>query len=188
MKGRAENQRGTFRFGVAFETLTSHAPFPWQRRLFDEYFARGLLPPALGVPTGLGKTAVMAVWLLARAAGAALPRRLVYVVDRRTVVDQATAFAQQLRDILKEDDSLEGVRSALGLLERPLPISTLRGQHADNREWMADPTAAAIIVGTADTVGSRLLFQGWGLSRRMRPYVARPLVRSRTPVPLLSGC
>ncbi|MDE0372217.1 MAG: type I-U CRISPR-associated helicase/endonuclease Cas3 [Rhodospirillales bacterium] len=172
MRGGAENQLRGFRFGVAFETLTSHAPFPWQRRLFDEYFARGLLPPAVDIPTGLGKTAVMAVWLLARAAGAALPRRLVYVVDRRTMIDQATAVAQQLRDVLKEEDSLEGVRCALGLVERPLPISTLRGRHADNREWMVDPTAAAIIVGNADTVGSRLLFQGWGLSRQMRPYAA----------------
>ena len=172
MKGRAKNQRGAFRFGTAFETLTSHAPFPWQRRLFDEYFARGLLPPAVDIPTGLGKTAVMAVWLLARAVGAALPRRLVYLVDRRTVIDQASACAQQLRAVLNKEDSLEGVRSALGLVERPLPISTLRGQHADSREWMADPAAAAIIVGTADTVGSRLLFQGRGLSRRMRPYAA----------------
>ena len=91
MEGRAKKQRGVVRFGAAFETLTSHAPFPWQRRLFDESFARGLLPPAVDIPTGLGKTAVMAVWLLARAAGAALPRRLVDVVDRCTVVDQAGA-------------------------------------------------------------------------------------------------
>ena len=166
------NQRRAVRFGDAFETLTSHAPFPWQKRLFEEYFASGLLPPAVDIPTGLGKTAVMAVWLLARAAGAALPRRLVYVVDRRAVADQATAFAQQLRDVLKEEDDLEAVRCALGLGERPLPISTLRGRHADSREWMADPSAAAIIVGTVDTVGSRLLFQGYGLSRRMRPYMA----------------
>ena len=114
----------------------------------------------------------MAVWLLARAAGAPLPRRLVYVVDRRAVVDQATAFAQQLRDVLKEKDRLEAVRRALGLGDQPLPISTLRGQHADNREWMADPAGAAIIVGTVNTVGSQLLFQGHGVSRRMRPYVA----------------
>ena len=172
MKGRAMDQRRAVRFGDAFETLTSHAPFPWQQRLFEEYFASGLLPPAVDIPTGLGKTAVMAVWLLARAAGAALPRRLVYVVDRRAVVDQATAFAQQLRDVLKEEDGLEAVRCGLGLGERPLPISTLRGLHADNREWMADPSAAAIIVGTVDSVGSRLLFQGYGLSRSIRPYVA----------------
>ena len=46
----------------------------------------------------------MAVWLLARAAGAALPRRLVYVVDRRAVVDQATEFAVQLRKALEEKE------------------------------------------------------------------------------------
>ena len=172
MKGQAEKQREAIRFGDTFKALTSHVPFPWQRRLFHKYFAHGLLPPAVHIPTGLGKTAVMAVWLLARAAGAALPRRLVYVVDRYAVADQASAFAQQLRDVLKEEDGLEAVRCALGLGERPLPISTLRGQHADCREWMTDPTAAAIIVGTVDTVGSRLLFQGYGLSRGLRPYVA----------------
>ena len=32
---------------------------------------------------------------------------------------------------------------------RPLAISTLRGQFADNREWLADPARPTIIVGTA---------------------------------------
>ena len=115
----------------------------------------------------------MAIWLLARAAGAPLPRRLVYVVDRRTVVDQATWFAEQLRKRLQEDETLASIRCALGLDEkRSLPISTLRGQHADNREWMADPSSPAIIVGTVYMIGSRLLFEGYGVSRRMRPYVA----------------
>ena len=160
------------RFGSAFEALTGHAPFPWQQRLFEQHVARGVLPPAVDIPTGLGKTAVMAVWLLGLAQGAALPRRLVYVVDRRAVVDQATGFATQLRSALAERDELEAVRHALGLDGKHLPISTLRGQHVDNREWMADPTAPAIIVGTVDMVGSRILFQGYGLSQRMRPYVA----------------
>ena len=159
-------------FEDAFETLTGHRAFPWQRRLFDDYFACGALPPAVDIPTGLGKTAVMAIWLLARAACAPLPRRLVYVVDRRAVVDQATAFAEKLRERLEKEDRLGPVRQALGLGDRPLPISTLRGRHADNREWMADPAAPAIIVGTVDMVGSRLLFEGYGLSRRMRPYAA----------------
>ena len=173
-------------FGDAFAALTGHQPFPWQRRLFEEYFSHGTPPSAVDIPTGLGKTAVMAVWLLARAWGADLPRRLVYVVDRRAVVDQATEFAEGLRDALKNkptgDERLEPVRRRLGLYEpdpdgvaerlRPLPISTLRGQHADNLEWMADPAGPAIIVGTVDMVGSRLLFEGYGLSRRMRPYAA----------------
>ena len=162
----------TFDFEDAFAALTGHHPFPWQRRLFGEHFLRGTLPPAVDIPTGLGKTAVMAVWLLARAAGAALPRRLVYVVDRRAVVDQGTAFAGDLREALEREEGLAPVRQGLRLCGRRLPISTLRGRHADNREWMADPSASAIVVGTVDMVGSRLLFQGYGLSRRMRPYAA----------------
>lgn len=52
----------------------------------------------------------------------------------------------------------------------PLPISTLRGQHVDNKQWLEDPAAPAIIVGTIDMIGSRLLFEGYGVSRKMRPY------------------
>ncbi len=157
-------------FNTAFKALTAHCPFPWQRRLFD-LLRRGELPPAVDIPTGLGKTAVMAIWLLARAAGAPLPRRLVYVVDRRAVVDQATDFAGRLRERLQLE-ALEDVRRGLGLGTRSLPISTLRGQHVDNREWLDDPAAPAIVVGTVDMVGSRLLFEGYGVSRRMRPYQA----------------
>ena len=174
-----------FRFEDAFEGLTGFRPFPWQRRLFDEWLSKGKLPPAVDIPTGLGKTSVMAVWLLARAAGATLPRRLVYVVDRRVVVDQATEFAERLREALAKCNArLDMVRRGLGLCRSNLdygdakerlcrlPISTLRGRHVDNREWMADPAVPAIIVGTVDMVGSRLLFEGYGLSRRLRPYAA----------------
>ena len=73
----------------------AQAPFPWQIELLRR-FRRGEVVSSLDVPTGLGKTAVMAVWLVARALGAALPRRLVYVVDRRAVVDQATEVAESL--------------------------------------------------------------------------------------------
>ena len=43
-------------FASMFETLTGHAPLRWQQRLYDEHFARGELPSAISVPTGLGKT------------------------------------------------------------------------------------------------------------------------------------
>ena len=157
-------------FDLAFKALTGHAPFPWQRKLFER-LSGGELPSAVDVPTGLGKTWVMAIWLLARAAGGRLPRRLVYVVDRRAVVDQATDSAERLRDALERSDLLP-VRNALGLAGRSLPISTLRGQHVDNREWLDDPAGPAIIVGTVDMIGSRLLFEGYGVSRRMRPMQA----------------
>jgi CRISPR-associated endonuclease/helicase Cas3 len=144
------------------------SPFPWQEDLLEK-MCQGELPGALDIPTGLGKTSVMAVWLVARACGASLPRRLVYVVDRRAVVDQATEVAITLREWVERDADL---KKALGLGDRPLPISTLRGQYADNREWLEDPSAPAIIVGTVDMVGSRLLFEGYGVSRKMRPYHA----------------
>jgi len=145
----------------------NETPFPWQeellRRLLD-----GNVPSALDIPTGLGKTATMAIWLVARALGAKVPRRLVYVVDRRAVVDQATTEAERLRSWVESDAQ---IKCALRL-ERALPISTLRGQYVDNREWLEDPSAPAIVVGTVDMVGSRLLFSGYGVSRKMRPYHA----------------
>lgn len=148
---------GFDRFDAEFAALTGFAPLRWQRRLFEDYFLIGNVPAALDLPTGLGKTSVMAVWYLAQKAGAPVPRRLVYVVDRRAVVDQATTVA----DRIKEDSG-----------DRTLRVSTLRGQHADNKAWLEDPAAPALIVGTVDMIGSRLLFSGYGVSRRMRPYQA----------------
>lgn len=154
-----------------FKTLTGFSPLSWQSRLFSEYFEKGKIPAAVDIPTGLGKTAVMALWLIARARGAQLPRRLVYVVDRRAVVDQATEFADLLCEKLDSPEAAD-LKKALELGDRSLPISTLRGQHVDNREWLEDPASTAIIVGTVDMIGSRLLFEGYGVSRKMRPYHA----------------
>ena len=143
-------------FESRFEDLTGFPPFSWQKRLCRD-FVSGNIPSALDLPTGLGKTSVMAIWYLAFKAGANIPRRLVYVVDRRAVVDQATTVADRIR--AKADD-------------KNLRVSTLRGQHIDNREWLTDPSAPSIIVGTVDMTGSRLLFSGYGVTRRMRPYHA----------------
>ena len=86
-----------------------------------------------------------------------MPRRLVYVVDRRAVVDQATEEATKIK---------------AAAADPALRVSTLRGQLADNREWLDDPAATAIIVGTVDMIGSRLLFSGYGVSPRTRSYHA----------------
>ena len=146
-----------YEFQSRFEKLMGFPPFEWQNNLYRGYFAKGQIPSALDIPTGLGKTSVMAIWYLALKTGALVPRRLVYVVDRRAVVDQATTVADAIRE--KSEDS-------------ELRVSTLRGQHVDNREWLADPAAPAIVVGTVDMIGSRLLFSGYGVSRKMRPYHA----------------
>lgn len=159
------------------QTLMRRTPFPWQRKLLKRFLA-GSPPAAIDVPTGLGKTMTMAIWLVARAAGAGVPRRLVYVVDRRAVVDQATAEAEILAQFLgtsceSADETVRDMRRGLGLPEgQGLPVSTLRGQFVGNRHWLVNPALPAIVVGTVDMIGSRLLFEGYGVSRRMRPVHA----------------
>ncbi|HUG69655.1 MAG TPA: type I-U CRISPR-associated helicase/endonuclease Cas3 [Pirellulaceae bacterium] len=153
-------------FRLIFEGLTGNAPLCWQWRLFDKHFVKNHLCPVVDLPTGLGKTMVMAIWLIARGVNKELPRRLIYVVDRRTVVDQATDIAQLLvmRPITKwMHDHFDG---------QPPTISTLRGQLADNREWSRDPSRPAIIIGTVDLVGSALLFSGYRSSFKRRPLEA----------------
>lgn len=165
----ASDTSGKALLAKALGLTTGESPFPWQLDLLDR-FRREEVPRALDIPTGLGKTAVMAIWLVAKCFGARLPRRLVYVVDRRAVVDQATDVAIALRDFVDREADL---KPQLDLTEGgALPISTLRGKFVDNRKWLEDPAAPAIIVGTVDMIGSRLLFEGYGVSRKMRPYQA----------------
>lgn len=157
------------RFGALYGD--GRQPFPWQHRLYAG-FRSGEPPAAVDIPTGLGKTSAMAAWLLARAENRRLASRLIYVVDRRAVIDQATDEALALRDALARPD-LMPVRAGLGL--RPgetIAVSTLRGQWADAGDWLADPARPSIIVGTVDMIGSRLLFEGYGVSRRQRPVHA----------------
>jgi len=169
-------------FHLNFKLLTGHSPFPWQQALSGA-FLKKTFPKACDIPTGLGKTSIIAIWLLALAdhvrAGTAggFARRLVYVVNRRTVVDQATREAERIRDALISQGGLREVADALRSLgaqpsSLPLAISTLRGQFADNAEWRDDPARPAVIVGTVDMVGSRLLFSGYGCGFKSRPLHA----------------
>lgn len=166
-------------FELIFETLTGHKPFPWQCRLFEAW--RGCISsdfPAITLPTGVGKTSVIPIWLIALAQNpSALPRRLVYVVNRRTVVDQTT---EEVENLAKHISLLPEIDTALRKLcsicltteESPLALSTLRGKKADNRTWSADPSRPAVIVGTVDMIGSRLLFGGYRIGFKSRPLHA----------------
>lgn len=155
------------RFSDRFAEFTGHKPLSWQIRLYLDHFSKTgsqgqvSLPAIIDLPTGLGKTMVMAIWLIARDLHPeiSLPTRLIYVVDRRTVVDQATDIAVKLREAVNKDKPAD----------KQLAISTLRGQLADNREWSKDPTRPAIIIGTVDLIGSALLFSGYRSSFRRRP-------------------
>jgi len=172
-------------FDSAFQALTEHSPLRWQRRLFERLRC-GEIPDVCDLPTGLGKTSVIPIWTIALARQAqdgavTLPRRLVYIVNRRTVVDQATSVVERIRQRLLAPDgptwsrhaetlralgaTLQGLTSTRA---ECLAVSTLRGELADNEEWKADPARPAIIVGTIDMVGSKLLFSGYGDGRYWR--------------------
>ncbi|HUA67145.1 MAG TPA: type I-U CRISPR-associated helicase/endonuclease Cas3 [Candidatus Saccharimonadales bacterium] len=161
-------------FRSLFCALTGNKPFPWQKALYDE-FVKGEIPPIADLPTGLGKTSVVAIWLIALIAHPEkMPRRLVYVVNRRTVVDQTTAEVGRIRKRLEEFPDWRGELAKLCAIpaESPLAISTLRGQFADNREWCADPARPAVIVGTVDMIGSGLLFSRYSCGFKTRPHHA----------------
>ncbi|HXK96196.1 MAG TPA: type I-U CRISPR-associated helicase/endonuclease Cas3, partial [bacterium] len=168
-------------FQDQFEALTGYSPYDWQIRLFEQ-FAKGEIPQVCSIPTGLGKTSVIPIWLIALAFSSQegradrLPRRLVYIVNRRTVVDQATDLVEQMNYRLKSKEELGVLREALqGLAASdgsPLAVSTLRGELADNQEWKADPARPAVIIGTIDMTGSKLLFSGYGDGRVGRAHHA----------------
>lgn len=171
-------------FDKTFHALTGHNHFPWQKRLYEK-ISRGEIPARCDIPTGLGKTSVIALWLIALAGkepGINIPRRLVYVVNRRTIVDQSTEVVISLRNKLNKarksnDSPLNEIAAALNDMaaigsdndDDLLAVSTLRGELADNLQWRFDPLRPAVVIGTVDMIGSKLLFSGYGDSRRVRP-------------------
>jgi CRISPR-associated endonuclease/helicase Cas3 len=162
-------------FDAAYKALTGHdGACQWQYRLFTDLRA-GRFPTDIQLATGLGKTSIIALWVLAlgHALGpspCAVPRRLAYIVDRRVVVDQASEFAEEIRARLDDaagdmNNVLHGLASTFrhaGCTPAVMEISTLRGQRALDTRWRDDPSRPAIIVGTVDMIGSRLLFSAYG--------------------------
>lgn len=159
------NSLTTQDFERVFAHLTDNPPFPWQTEMYRQ-FEQGIFQREellqCDIPTGLGKTSIIAIWRIALANGLPVPRRLAYVVNRRTVVDQTTWEVERLQEKLK---TLKGGPF-------PLEVSTLRGQFADNRQWSADPSVPAVICGTVDMIGSRLLFGGYRIGFKSRPLHA----------------
>lgn len=154
-----------------FEAITGVSPYPWQQRCYQQLL-EGHVPPELTLPTGAGKTSVVLLYLLALAEGAPLPRRLAYVVDRRAIVDQTTEQLRGWIEALEQIPDLRASLAARAAFERPgtscVEIGTLRGGLTDSGEWRLDPAKPAVLVGTVDMIGSRLLFSGYGDGRSRR--------------------
>lgn len=172
-------------FGVFFEAVHGYSPFPWQRRLVVESFEMGRLPAVLDLPTGAGKTAALDIGLFLLALDAhrkpteqRFPRRIIIVVDRRIVVDQASERAHKIRKALESptDPVLMAVRERLLSLSgdgsEPFAVATLRGGIPGDDDWARRPDMPLLAASTVDQVGSRLLFRGYGVSNGMRPVHA----------------
>lgn len=165
-------------------------PFDWQKRLAEKVLSTGSWRDVIRIPTGCGKTAVLdlAVFEMALQADRAprertAPRRICLVVDRRLVVDEATDHARRIlyavRQAPKDPHAapvLKAVSDRLRALApeggEPLRIVRLRGGVYRDDGWASDPLTPTIIVSTVDQIGSRLLFRGYGVSRRKLPVQA----------------
>lgn len=168
-------------FPAFFRELWGCDPFPWQRRL-AALVAKSGWPRLLDIPTGCGKTAALdvAVFHLALEAGRAprrAPLRILYVVDRRLVVDQAFERARALSDKLARaaNGVLAEVRGRLSKLAGdglPLRVVRLRGGLPFEPDAFSTPHQPTVALSTVDQVGSRLLFRGYGLSPSMWPIHA----------------
>lgn len=167
-------------FQTTYQQLRDFQPMQWMERLFLDVLA-GKPPKLLDLPTGAGKTDVILIWLIAlswhgnhRKASHPVPRRLVWCVNRRVLIQQADRLAAALKKKC-EDPSLSEFTKGLSALSgggTPFQIVQLRGQIAANREWAILPTTPQLIVGTIDQIGSRLFFQGYGLGKWNRPQQA----------------
>ena len=108
-------------FSAFFRAVHGYDPFPWQARLANSVFTTGWPKKALDVPTGAGKTAPIdiAVFHLAleadRGPERRAPARILFVVDRRLIVDDAYDRAKTIADKIvgAGNDVLDRVASRL---------------------------------------------------------------------------
>lgn len=156
-----------------FQEIVGHTPYRWQSRLFGE-LVKGKIPKSVDIPTGLGKTLCILLFLLARVQNPELPRRVVYVVDRRAIVDQS---ADQISSWIKNIANIPTLVNSFNDIsaftsDRPVQIGVLRGGLADDGDWRIDPARPCVVVGTVDMIGSRIMFSGYGDGRSRRPMHA----------------
>ncbi len=175
-------------FSPFFQAIHGHTPFPWQQALVDRLDREERWPDVLDLPTGAGKTAALDVSVFHLASRWDEPTtvalRIVLVVDRRLVVDDAYERARKIANALTDPSQaptsgravVEEVAGRLRVLAGegapPLVAARLRGGAPLEDDWARTPTQPTLLCSTVDQVGSRLLFRGYGVSNRMKPVHA----------------
>ncbi|MGH8017412.1 MAG: DEAD/DEAH box helicase [Opitutaceae bacterium] len=172
-------------FRAATATATNpegNTPYDYQRRLAcgePGRTANGACESRLiDIPTGLGKTAaVMLAWLWNRVAqqNPDWPRRLVYCLPMRTLVEQTQdEVAKWIENTLANSADLglppEAI-SDLRWLDEHSPVVLMGGEELEDarREWDIHPEKPAILIGTQDMLLSRALNRGYGMNRARWP-------------------
>ena len=140
-----------------FERATGFAPYPYQAELGE---GRDF-PVLLKIPTGAGKTeAAILGWLYRRfehpkeAVRDSTPRRLVYCLPMRTLVEQTVKRVKGWLEMLGRSDDV-GVVTLMGGEPRT--------------QWYLEPEKPYVIIGTQDMLLSRGLNRGYGNSPFMWP-------------------
>jgi CRISPR-associated endonuclease/helicase Cas3 len=168
-------------FEQAFSPSSSAKPYAYQCRLAcgpdakaedDRTMVTGAecRSQLIEVPTGLGKTAgVVLAWLWNRLlqpdkeARKLWPRRLVYCLPMRTLVEQTRDNVKGWIAKLAEKYPSE----ELAWLTKSSPIILMGGE--DGGEWDIYAEKEAILIGTQDMLLSRALNRGYGMSRYRWP-------------------
>ncbi|HWQ19121.1 MAG TPA: CRISPR-associated helicase Cas3' [Methanotrichaceae archaeon] len=164
-------------FAEFFKKATGNDPYPFQKR-----FAYESLPELIDIPTGLGKTdCVVLGWLWRRRfdprpeVRAATPRRLVYCLPMRTLVEQTAKKANKwlkslgmMADVTGCEQTVDGWASEVGDRGERIAVTVLMGGE-DANDWDLYPERDAILIGTQDMLLSRALNRGYGMSRYRWP-------------------
>lgn len=133
-------------FSSWFERATGNPPHAFQAELAEA----DEVPSILAVPTGCGKTqAILGAWMYQRELGVG-PRRLVYTLPMRTLVEQTRVVAEKMRELC-------GLPAEIHVL--------MGGEEPPKVDWRRHPERDQILIGTLDMLLSRALNRGYGESR-----------------------
>jgi CRISPR-associated endonuclease/helicase Cas3 len=141
-------------FEAFFRQATGNEPYGYQVRL-----ARDGLPAVVQAPTGAGKTGIVLAWLWRRLNSPVpevAPRRLIYALPQRSLVEQVAREA-------------ETWLANLGLTGQVALHVVMGGEGTSQRQWRLDMHRPAIVVGTIDSLVSKALNRGYGIGRATYP-------------------
>ena len=166
-------------FPAYFRDVHGYEPFPWQVRLTEQVLDTGEWPEVIDLPTGSGKTSVLDTAIFALAVNPEqFPRRVIFVVDRRIIVDQVYERAKEIQEKVADAETgvLKQIKDRIaditgGNSDHDISLlgtTTLRGGIPIDSEWAHRPDLPWVLVSTVDQFGSRLLFRGYGVTQKMR--------------------